>query len=103
MRKRIISMALVITLGLSSFAYGADVVITITIPDAQVARAVKILTIYPIPKVDEEDPASADKYTTKQWLKIIITRYLKSLVMTAERNEAEQAARDGISNVEVAQ
>jgi len=76
----------------------ADINITLTILDAQVLRALKILDIYPIP----QDENGVDMYTEKEWLKIIITRYLKSLVQHVERQEGEQQARDAVSDDEIA-
>jgi hypothetical protein len=109
--KKII-IGLVLLLFISTTVEAADVNIVITIPSAQVVRVQKILQIYPIPQIpdptwiDPDDGSEApliDEFTQKQWFKILITRYLKSLVQQVERNEAEQLARDAVSEEEVAE
>lgn len=67
----------------------ADVNITIKIPSAKVARAMKILQVKPIPKENPlVDPAMPNLYTPKQWIKILIIKHLKDLVKQAEHKEA---------------
>ncbi len=75
--------------------------ITLNWTDPQEIRLLKILEVYPIPLTDPDDETSPPLYTSKQWFKILLTRYVKSLVQHAERNEAEQIARDGVSEDEV--
>ena len=75
----------------------ADINITIIIPEVQIERVQKILQVYPIPLDSESNPI----YTQKQWFKKIIVRYIKGLVQQVERNEAEQLARDNISDVDI--
>lgn len=75
--------------------------ITVNWTDPQEVRLLKILEVYPIPLTDPDDPLSPPLHTLKQWFKILITRYIKSLVQHAEREVAEQVARDGVSEDEV--
>ena len=89
-----------ITIPLSTFAQ--DQTITITIPDAKVAKALEgFLEIYPNNEMTDDDPPVA-KYTNKEWVTEKVRRLIVSAVQGGLQRIAQRevAIDDGVAVVE---
>jgi hypothetical protein len=112
MKKILVVVILLLGIGIAN-VQAADINITIKIPDVKVQRVTDgVLAVYPIPQIPDPawiDPGDGseapliDEYTSKQWIKKLIVRYITSLVLHHERSLAEQTARDNINEDDVAE
>jgi len=75
----------------------ADIVVTITVPDAYVLR---VKTAIDKMKPIEKNPDGTPKYSYVQWFKVVTKEYWVTLVQMAEEAIAMQAARSGVSRDE---
>jgi hypothetical protein len=95
--KKLIIMVLLMALACNIFAAVGDVEITIVIPADKVAEfSAGFLEVAPIPTVpDPNDPGDISKavpqHTKKQWIKLIIRRYLLAIYFKGKGKLADKA------------
>lgn len=100
MKKVLLGLFLVAVLGCNQKAEAADVVVSITVPDAKVSRVSNAFqAAYPIPT----DEFGAPLFTPKQWVKKKLVEFIIETVRSVEDATRIKTLNDKIDNEALAE